>query len=70
MKGWGPKSRYNNRDGRFYTIRWCPHAQTPTSVASAEGLGVLHYDRDYDALAEHTSLSFPSVWIAPRGSLG
>jgi predicted nucleic acid-binding protein len=40
------------------------------SVASAEGLGVLHYDRDYDALAEHTSLSFPSVWIAPRGSLG
>jgi predicted nucleic acid-binding protein len=40
------------------------------SVASAEGLGVLHYDRDYDALAEHTSLSFTSVWIAPRGSLG
>jgi predicted nucleic acid-binding protein len=40
------------------------------SVASAEGLGVLHYDRDYDVLAEHTSLSFSSLWIAPRGSLG
>jgi predicted nucleic acid-binding protein len=40
------------------------------SVASAEGLGVLHYDRDYDTIAEHTSLSFPGVWIAPRGSLG
>jgi len=40
------------------------------SVASTEGLGVLHYDRAYDALAEHTSLSIASVWIAPRGSLG
>ncbi len=40
------------------------------SVAAAAGLGVLHYDRDYDAITEHTSLSFPSVWIAPRGSLG
>jgi len=40
------------------------------AVAASEGLGVLHYDRDYDAIAEHTSLSFPSVWIAPRASLG
>jgi predicted nucleic acid-binding protein len=37
-------------------------------AASAE-LGVLHYDRDYDAIAEHTSLEFPSVWVAPRGSI-
>ncbi len=31
--------------------------------------GVLHYDRDYDLIAEHTSLSFESVWIAPAGTL-
>jgi len=31
--------------------------------------GVLHYDGDYDILAEHTSLIFESVWIAPPGSL-
>jgi predicted nucleic acid-binding protein len=31
--------------------------------------GVLHYDGDYDILAEHTSLTFESVWLAPPGSL-
>ncbi len=31
--------------------------------------GVLHYDGDYDILAEHTSLIFESVWLAPPGSL-
>ena len=40
------------------------------SIAATEGLGVLHYDHDYDVIAEHTSLSFPSVWVAPRGELG
>lgn len=39
------------------------------AVAATERLGVLHYDRDYDALADHTRLAFPSVWVAPRGSL-
>jgi predicted nucleic acid-binding protein len=39
------------------------------SVAATESLGVLHYDRDYDAIAQHSSLSFPSVWVAPRGSI-
>ena len=39
------------------------------AVAAANELGVLHYDRDYDAIAEHTSLSFTSVWVAPRGSI-
>lgn len=29
--------------------------------------GVLHYDRNYDLIAEHTSLSFESVWFAPVG---
>lgn len=31
--------------------------------------GVLHYDSDYDILAEHTSLTFESEWLAPPGSL-
>jgi predicted nucleic acid-binding protein len=39
------------------------------AVAASEGLGVLHYDRDYDTIAEHTSLRFKSIWVAPRGSL-
>jgi predicted nucleic acid-binding protein len=39
------------------------------AVAASEGLGVLHYDRDYDTIAEHTSLRFQSIWVAPRGSV-
>jgi predicted nucleic acid-binding protein len=39
------------------------------AVADRHGLGVLHYDGDYDVLAEKTDLSFDSVWLAPRGSL-
>jgi predicted nucleic acid-binding protein len=39
-----------------------------TAAAAADaGLGVLHYDADYDALAE--VLPFESRWLAPRGSL-
>ncbi len=37
------------------------------AAASTAGIGVLHYDADYDTLA--TVLSFESRWIAPRGSL-
>ncbi len=31
--------------------------------------GVLHYDGDYDLLAEHTSLAFESEWLAVPGTL-
>jgi predicted nucleic acid-binding protein len=31
--------------------------------------GVLHYDRDYDTLAQYTSLVFESEWLAPPGTL-
>ena len=31
--------------------------------------GVLHYDRDYDILAERTSLTFESEWLVPSGTL-
>ncbi len=40
------------------------------SVATTADLGVLHYDHDYDIIMEHTSLSFSSIWVAPRGALG
>jgi predicted nucleic acid-binding protein len=40
------------------------------AVAAKEDLGVLHHDSDYDVIAEHTSLSFASVWVSPRGSIG
>lgn len=50
------------------------HRLSPADVliaacADAAGAGVLHYDRDYDILAERTSLSFTSEWLAPAGSL-
>jgi predicted nucleic acid-binding protein len=40
------------------------------SIAATEDLGVLHYAHDYDTIVEHTALSFPSVWVAPRGDIG
>jgi predicted nucleic acid-binding protein len=39
------------------------------ACAHRAGTGVLHYDRDYDLIAEHTSLVFESLWIAEAGSL-
>lgn len=39
------------------------------ACAHEAGYGVLHYDRDYDRIAELTSLSFESVWVAPAGTL-
>jgi hypothetical protein len=40
------------------------------ALADQHGLGVLHYDRDYDLIAAHGGLRFESRWIAPPGSLG
>jgi predicted nucleic acid-binding protein len=40
------------------------------AIATAEGVGVLHYDHDYDTIEQRTSLTFKSVWAAPRGSAG
>ena len=39
------------------------------ALATAHGLGVLHYDSDFDRLAQHSSLSFESIWLAPAGTL-
>lgn len=39
------------------------------ACAHTAGLGVLHYDGDYDLLAKHTRLTFESDWLAPPGEL-
>lgn len=39
------------------------------ALADRHDLGVLHYDHDYDLIAEKTDLAFESVWLAPRGTL-
>jgi predicted nucleic acid-binding protein len=50
------------------------HRVAPADViiaacAHTAGMGVLHYDRDYDVLVEHTSLHFQSEWLADPGSV-
>ena len=37
------------------------------ALADRHGLGILHYDHDYDVIAEKTDLRFDSVWLALRG---
>ena len=39
------------------------------ACAHTAGMGVLHYDSDYDHLVRHTSLHFPSEWLAETGML-
>ena len=39
------------------------------ALADRHALGVLHYDHDYDLIAEKTDLTFDSVWLAARGTL-
>lgn len=40
-----------------------------SAIADCCGLGVLHYDNDFDVLLERTGLDFHSEWLMPRGSL-
>jgi predicted nucleic acid-binding protein len=40
------------------------------AIAEDNELAVLHYDHDFDVIAEHTDVACESVWVAPRGSLG
>jgi predicted nucleic acid-binding protein len=39
------------------------------AAAHHYGVGVLHYDHDFDILAKHAGLSFESHWLAERGTL-
>jgi predicted nucleic acid-binding protein len=40
-----------------------------SALADRHELGVLHYDHDYDLIADKTDLAFDSVWLADRGTL-
>jgi predicted nucleic acid-binding protein len=39
------------------------------TIADRHQLDVLHYDRDYDLIAEKTDLEFGSVWLATAGTI-
>jgi predicted nucleic acid-binding protein len=39
------------------------------AIADRQRLAVLHYDHDYDLIAEKTDLRFGSEWLVPRGTL-
>jgi len=39
------------------------------ALAVQHGLGVVHYDSDYDLIRDHGGETFTSEWLAPRGSL-
>ena len=39
------------------------------ALADRHGLGVLHYDRDYDLIADKTDLRFDSIWLSEPGVL-
>jgi predicted nucleic acid-binding protein len=50
------------------------HRLAPADViiaacAHVAGMGVLHYDSDYDLLLTHTGLRFRSEWLAQPGVL-
>lgn len=40
-----------------------------SAIAHEHGVGVLHYDHDYDVIAKFAGLRVRSVWIAARGSV-
>lgn len=39
------------------------------AIADRHRLAILHYDRDYDVIAERTDLRFTSIWLAEPGTL-
>lgn len=53
-------SRYHRRPPIDYLI---------AAAAHRYGLGVLHYDRDFELIERHTSLAFEARWVAAPGSL-
>lgn len=60
--------------GQLATVAPSYHRRPPIDLLIAAAahqaeLGVLHYDRDFDLIAEHTSLRFESRWIAEPGTL-
>jgi hypothetical protein len=54
----------------------CPIVQitdgefTPSGYLDEKTPPATAVTRDYDTIEQHTSMSFSSVWVAPRGSIG
>jgi predicted nucleic acid-binding protein len=46
-----------------------PQDYLVAGTAATHGVGVLHYDGDFDRILQHSSLVFESVWLAPAGTL-
>jgi predicted nucleic acid-binding protein len=45
-----------------------PSALLIAACAHHNAAGVLHYDHDYDVIAEHTALTFDSHWLVRAGT--
>ena len=61
-------------EGQAQLARFGHHRLPPVdlliaALAGRHEIGVLHYDHDYDLIAEKTDLVFDSVWLAARGTL-
>lgn len=39
------------------------------AIAEVEGIGVFHYDSDFDLILDHTDLDYESRWLADRGTI-
>ena len=58
-----------------YELAGSGHHRLPISglviaaCAHVANAGVLHYDRHFDVIREHTSLRFDSEWLMPSGTL-
>jgi predicted nucleic acid-binding protein len=63
------KAQRELADNPSLSHRVAPNDLLLAAIASQHGLGILHYDSDFDLLAKHTTLDFESVWIAPAGSV-
>lgn len=55
--------------GRRVSHRIKPVDLVVAAAAHHHDVGVLHYDHDFDILANHAGLSFASRWLAKRGTL-
>ncbi|MGI8594225.1 MAG: PIN domain-containing protein [Solirubrobacteraceae bacterium] len=70
----GPGAQQSALDAQRELARAGHHRLAPVdlmiaAVADEHRCAVLHYDTDFDLLAEHTSLRFESEWLAKRGTL-
>jgi len=54
---------------RIGYLRLPPSDLVIAACAHRARADVLHYNRVYDLIAEHTTLSFTSEWLAPAASL-